>query len=75
METEESRPDRELHTELEADAADLEERGREVDERIEDTRSDWERKKEDSTVPGAQPSDDEPPAAGDSPADEPGGPA
>jgi hypothetical protein len=75
METEESRPDRDLHAELEADAADLEQRGREVEQGIEETRSEWERKKEDSTVPGAQPDDAQEPASGESPAEEPGGPA
>jgi hypothetical protein len=75
MEREEGRPDQELGAELEADAQDLEERGEQVGEHIEDARSDWERKKQDDAVPGAQPDDDEPPASGESPLDEPGGPA
>jgi hypothetical protein len=75
METEGSRPDRELHDELEADADGLERQGREVEQGIEETRSEWERKKEDSTVPGAQPDDTQEPASGSSPDDQPGGPA
>jgi hypothetical protein len=72
MEREEGRPDQELHAELEADAQDLEKRGEQVGEHIKDARADWERKKQDDAVPGAQPDDDEP---GESPADAPGGPA
>jgi hypothetical protein len=70
-----TRPHEELHSELDADAQDLEQRAEEVGERIDDARTDWERKKEDSTVPGAQADDDQPPAAGESPAAGPGGPA
>ena len=63
-----------LHEELQADADDLEERTGEVGERIDDTRQEWEAKKRDSSVPGAQPDDDEPPAEEESPAAGEGGP-
>jgi flagellar motility protein MotE (MotC chaperone) len=41
------------HAEPERDVADMEERSERLEEEIEDTREDWERKKRDSSVPGA----------------------
>ena len=41
--------------ELERDADRLEEQGERVDRQIEETRSDWEAKEKDASVPGAQP--------------------
>lgn len=38
---------------------ELEERGEEVGKDIEDAKSDWESKKDDSSVPGAQPDEDD----------------
>jgi hypothetical protein len=40
---------------LEREVEDLEQRSEQVGEHIEETREDWERKEEDSSVPGAQP--------------------
>jgi hypothetical protein len=45
--------------ELEREAEDMEQRSDEVGQEIEDARSDWESKKTDSKVPGAQPADEE----------------
>jgi hypothetical protein len=39
--------------EPERDVEDMEERSERVEDQIEDTREDWERKKRDSSVPGA----------------------
>ena len=44
---------------LEQDVEQLEEQSERVDEHIRETREDWERKEEDSSVPGAQPDPDE----------------
>jgi phage shock protein A len=44
---------------LERQAENLEERGERVDRQIDETRSDWESKEQDSSVPGAQPESDE----------------
>jgi hypothetical protein len=44
---------------LERQAEYLEERGERVDRQIDETRSDWESKEQDSSVPGAQPEPDE----------------
>ena len=44
---------------LERDADDMEERSDKLDQRIDETRSDWEAKEQDSSVPGAQPEDPE----------------
>ena len=41
------------HAEPERDLEDMEERSERLEEEIEDTREDWERKKRDSSVPGA----------------------
>jgi hypothetical protein len=45
--------------EMERDLQDMEERAGEVDEHIDETRKEWERKQSDSAVPGAEP-DEEP---------------
>ena len=45
--------------ELEAEAGRLEERSDEVGEHTDKAGSDWEGKKQDESVPGAQPSDEE----------------
>lgn len=42
-------------TEAEREADDLEHQGDKLGEEIEATKSDWERKQEDTTVPGAVP--------------------
>jgi len=75
MESSEQRPDQELADELEDAAEDLESRRREVDGQVDEARKDWERKKQDSTVPGAQASENEPPADEESPAEGEGGPS
>jgi hypothetical protein len=41
------------HAEPERDVEEMEERSERLEEEIEDTRADWERKKSDSSVPGA----------------------
>jgi hypothetical protein len=41
------------HGEPERDVEEMEERSERLEERIQDTRADWERKKADSGVPGA----------------------
>lgn len=41
------------HAEPEREVEDMEERSERLEEQIEDTREDWERKKRDSSVPGA----------------------
>jgi len=41
--------------EMERDLQDMEERAGEVDEHIDETRKDWERKQSDAGVPGAEP--------------------
>jgi hypothetical protein len=41
------------HPEPERDVEEMEERSERLEEQIEDTREDWERKKRDSSVPGA----------------------
>jgi hypothetical protein len=41
------------HAEPERDVDEMEERSERLEEQIEDTREDWERKKRDSKVPGA----------------------
>jgi hypothetical protein len=45
--------------EMESTADALEEQTKRVSERIEESRADWESKKQDSSVPGAQPPEDE----------------
>lgn len=45
--------------EMESGLEDLEERRQDVDEDIEDTRADWRSKQEDSSVPGAEPADED----------------
>ena len=45
---------------LDADADRLEREGKEIDKRIEDTRSDWRSKQGDVSVPGAVEGPDEP---------------
>jgi hypothetical protein len=44
---------------LERDADEMEERSDKLDQRIHETRRDWEAKEQDSAVPGAQPEDPE----------------
>ena len=44
---------------MEEDAERMEEHSDQLGERISDVESDWERKEQDPTVPGAQPDDDE----------------
>jgi hypothetical protein len=44
---------------MEAELADMEHRSEEVGAEIDAARSDWERKREDSSVPGAEPPDEE----------------
>jgi hypothetical protein len=44
---------------MEEDAERMEEHSDKLGERISDVESDWERKEQDPTVPGAQPDDDE----------------
>ena len=46
--------------ELERQAEKLEQRGDQVDDRIDQLAGDWERKKDDQQVPGAQRPDDDP---------------
>ena len=46
---------------LERDADDMEERSEKVGREIEDARGDWESKKSDAKIPGAQPEEDEAP--------------
>ena len=75
MESQEDRPDQELADELEAETRELEDRRHAVDGQVDEVRKDWERKKEDASVPGAQAAEDEPPADEDSPAEGEGGPA
>jgi hypothetical protein len=45
----------ELHDRAQREADDLERRGEQLREEIEATRGDWESKKHDESVPGAQP--------------------
>lgn len=63
--------------ELDADADRMQRRSEEVEEHIEEARSDWDRRREDSSVPGAEPPFDEETdfQEGDNPAAGPGGPA
>ncbi len=46
-----------IHERAERQADDLERRGDELGDQIRDTRQDWESKKGDEKVPGAQPED------------------
>jgi hypothetical protein len=46
-----------LHDRAQREADDLERRGDQMDEQIERARQDWESKKADESVPGAQPED------------------
>jgi chromosome segregation ATPase len=46
-----------IHEDAERQADDLERRGEELDEEIRETRQEWESKKGDVQVPGAQPDD------------------
>jgi hypothetical protein len=62
MESQEQRPDQELAEELEESTRDLEARRREVDGQLDEARKDWERKKQDDTVPGAQGDEGDSPA-------------
>ena len=57
--------------EMEASLEEMAEHSEEVGERIDDTRSDWERKQQDSAVPGAEP-DQDADAGDDAEAGEPG---
>ena len=41
--------------ELDAELDDMEERSQRLEDEIDDARGDWEKKKADSSVPGAQP--------------------
>lgn len=43
---------------MELGLRDMEQRGQEVDDDLQDTREDWRRKQQDSSVPGAEPPDD-----------------
>jgi hypothetical protein len=45
--------------EMEAELTDMEQRSEEVGEDIEETRQEWERKRDDSNVPGAEPRESE----------------
>lgn len=45
--------------EMDSDLAGMEDSAGDVDSDIDETRSDWERRREDSAVPGAEPPDDE----------------
>jgi hypothetical protein len=44
----------------EREIEDMEERSQKLEQEIDETRSDWEAKKSDATVPGAQDADEEP---------------
>jgi hypothetical protein len=44
--------------EMERDLQDMEERAGEVDEHIDETRKEWERKQSDAAIPGAEPGDE-----------------
>lgn len=48
-----------LADELEREADKLEEHGKELGEKVEDARGDWERKRADPSVPGALPRESE----------------
>jgi hypothetical protein len=52
-----------LANELEREAAELEEKGRALDQHVKEARADWERKRSDEAVPGAVPPSDEEEAA------------
>jgi hypothetical protein len=45
--------------EMAAELTDMEQRSEEVGKEIHSTRAEWERKREDSSVPGAEPRDEE----------------
>jgi hypothetical protein len=60
--------------ELEGEADRLERHGEEVEEHIADARDQWERKRSDDAVPGAQPPLDEETDFERNPADQRGGP-
>lgn len=45
--------------EMDSDLAGMEDSAGDVDADIDETRSDWERRREDSAVPGAEPPDDD----------------
>ncbi len=47
----------ELAESLEREADDLDRQGREVEQAVEETREDWQRKRQDENVPGAVPPD------------------
>jgi hypothetical protein len=47
-----------IHEQGEREADDMERRGEALDEEKEKARADWDAKKSDGTVPGAQPDDD-----------------
>ncbi|MGZ4202621.1 MAG: hypothetical protein ACXVRH_11245 [Thermoleophilaceae bacterium] len=49
----------EAHRAGEREADDMERRGEQVDEQVDQARSDWESKKADKSVPGAQPEDED----------------
>jgi hypothetical protein len=58
--TEETPSDHEeITADAEREAEDLKNQGDKLDEHIESTRSDWERKQDDSSVPGAVPDPDD----------------
>jgi hypothetical protein len=74
------RTDREVERkadELEADVDRMERQSREVEEHIDQARSEWDRKRSDSAVPGAEPPFDEETdfQESENPAEGPGGPA
>jgi hypothetical protein len=51
--------------EMEADIEEMEHHSDEVGEDIDDARSDWKRKQEDSSIPGAEADEDDDAGAGD----------
>jgi hypothetical protein len=48
-----------IHEEHEREADDLERQGDKLDEELKQVKGDWEAKKSDDSVPGAQPDEDE----------------
>jgi chromosome segregation ATPase len=48
-----------VHEQLEREADDLERQSDKLEEQIKDARGDWEAKKSDESIPGAQPEEDE----------------
>jgi hypothetical protein len=56
-----------VHEQHEREADDLERQGDQLDEQIKDARQDWEAKKSDEHVPGAQPDAEDEDEGGDGP--------